>query len=113
MKLTSIIITCVGLTAAGIGVGSRDTEAAAPPPVQVRHETLTLPWYTAVQGYEQDPRQHSKQKIVPGSRMRIGTREQEAIILENEYLRLTILPEMGGAMARAIYKPTGDDLFFW
>jgi len=82
-------------------------------PVEVRQEKLTLPWYTCVHGAEEDPRRHNNPSPVPGSRSRAGRRVLEAVVLENEYLRLTILPEMGGAVARAVYKPTGEDLFFW
>ncbi|MCG3179302.1 MAG: hypothetical protein BIFFINMI_01636 [Phycisphaerae bacterium] len=32
--------------------------------------------------------------------------------LENEFLRLVVLPELGGRLHRAIFKPTGYDLFY-
>ena len=35
-----------------------------------------------------------------------------AIILENEYLRLSILPELGGRIYEAIFKPTGHNMFY-
>lgn len=35
-----------------------------------------------------------------------------ALVLENEFLRLTVLPELGGRLYRAVYKPTGQDLFY-
>lgn len=34
------------------------------------------------------------------------------IVLENQYLRLTILPELGGRLYQITYKPTGQDLFY-
>lgn len=34
------------------------------------------------------------------------------ITLENTYLRLTLLPELGGRIYQAIYKPTGHNLFY-
>ena len=39
-------------------------------------------------------------------------REFQAIVLENEYLRATILPEVGGRLWSLIHKPTGRDLLF-
>ncbi len=100
----SVVVAAVSCAAVG---------ADAPPAVQVRQEKITLPWHTCVQGFERDPRVHANPAIVPGSQLRVGTRELEALIVENEYLRLTILPEMGGAVARVIYKPSGEDMFFW
>ena len=36
----------------------------------------------------------------------------KAIILENEYLRLTIVPELGGRIYNCLFKPTGQNLFY-
>lgn len=36
----------------------------------------------------------------------------KAIILENEYLRLTIVPELGGRIYKCLFKPTGQNLFY-
>jgi len=36
----------------------------------------------------------------------------KAIILENEYLRLTIVPGLGGRIYRCLFKPTGRNLFY-
>jgi len=35
-----------------------------------------------------------------------------ALIVENEYLQLTFLPELGGRLYRGIYKPTGQNIFY-
>jgi len=35
-----------------------------------------------------------------------------ALVVENEYLQLTFLPELGGRLYRCIYKPTGQNLFY-
>jgi len=35
-----------------------------------------------------------------------------AVVMENEYLRLTILPELGGRLYEGFFKPTGQDLFY-
>ncbi len=39
-------------------------------------------------------------------------RTYQTVVLENEYLRLIILPELGGRLWRVIHKPTGNDLFY-
>jgi hypothetical protein len=36
----------------------------------------------------------------------------EAVVLENRYLRITVLPELGGRLVRAVYKPTNAQLFW-
>lgn len=36
----------------------------------------------------------------------------EALVMENEYLRLSILPELGGRIYEAVFKPTGHNLFY-
>ncbi len=35
-----------------------------------------------------------------------------AIVLENEYLRVTVLPELGGKIWQIAYKPTGSELLW-
>jgi len=35
-----------------------------------------------------------------------------AIIMENEYLRVTVLPDLGGRIYQAIFKPTGHNIFY-
>jgi len=35
-----------------------------------------------------------------------------ALVVENEYLQLTFLPDLGGRLYRCIYKPTGQNLFY-
>ena len=35
-----------------------------------------------------------------------------ALVLENEYLRLVILPELGGRIYRCVFKPTGQEIFY-
>ena len=35
-----------------------------------------------------------------------------AIVLENEYLRLTVLPDLGGRIYEAIFKPSGHNMFY-
>jgi hypothetical protein len=35
-----------------------------------------------------------------------------AVVMENRYLRLTILPELGGRLYECVFKPTGQNLFY-
>lgn len=35
-----------------------------------------------------------------------------ALVIENEYLQLTILPELGGRLYRCVHKPTGQNIFY-
>jgi len=43
---------------------------------------------------------------------RLVARTFTLVVIENEYLRLTFLPELGGRLYQAIYKPTGHNLFY-
>lgn len=36
----------------------------------------------------------------------------KAIVLENAYLKLTFLPELGGRLYQCIFKPTGQNIFY-
>ncbi|MFZ5916949.1 MAG: DUF5107 domain-containing protein [Chloroflexota bacterium] len=35
-----------------------------------------------------------------------------ALVIENEYLQLTFLPELGGRLYRCVYKPTDQNIFY-
>ena len=39
-------------------------------------------------------------------------RSFKAVVLENQYLILTFLPELGGRLLQCTFKPTGQDLFY-
>jgi hypothetical protein len=39
-------------------------------------------------------------------------RTVKSVILENEFLRLTFLPDLGGRLFQITYKPTGQNLFY-
>jgi hypothetical protein len=43
---------------------------------------------------------------------RPAARAYAAIIMENEYLRLSILPELGGRIYEAVFKPSGHNVFY-
>jgi hypothetical protein len=43
---------------------------------------------------------------------RVENRTFTLVVLENDYLKLTILPELGGRIYQAIFKPTGHNMFY-
>jgi hypothetical protein len=42
----------------------------------------------------------------------LESRTLTAVTLENEWLRLTILPELGGRVYQCVFKPTGHNMFY-
>jgi len=90
---------------------------AAPPfsGVRVRETSVTIPTY----GYEQalvptapgDPI-HPYPRLDPA---RVGPpqpRAYRAVIVENRFLELTFVPELGGRLYRAVDKATGWNMFY-
>ncbi len=43
---------------------------------------------------------------------RVENRTFTLLILENDYLKVTILPELGGRIYQTIFKPTGNNMFY-
>lgn len=39
-------------------------------------------------------------------------RSYRALVMENEFLQLTFLPELGGRLYRCVFKPTGQNIFY-
>ena len=74
-------------------------------PVEVRETSWRLPWYTRELGASGFPLKGANERHE-------GDRAFRVVRLENRYLRVDVLPEVGGAVGRAVYMPTGDDLFF-
>jgi len=87
--------------------------------VAVRETTLTLSAYPY-----QD---HLKERIDPrynfallwldraayeASNPRPAPRTFQAVVMENEYLSLTFLPELGGRLFKCVFKPTGQNVFY-
>lgn len=80
--------------------------------VQVRESSVTLPTY----GYEQafyNPEGDDLARYYPRLDMsRVEPpqpRTYRLLILENRYLKLSILPQLGGRLYEAVYKPTGHN----
>ncbi len=86
--------------------------------VEARVQSITLPTY---QWGAEDPNPPFQRRaywdIYPYTLMDdLGEEprpvEYRAIVLENEFLQLTVLPELGGRIYSAVDKPTGRDLFY-
>lgn len=83
--------------------------------VRVRQEQMTLPWHTSLSVHQDDPLTiHPYPAVRKANTDRYaGKRIFDLIVLENEYLTVRVCPEVQGAVVRAVYKPTGQDLFFY
>lgn len=93
--------------------GMMALRASAGEPVAVTEEILTLPWLRSMESQEYDFRfGNCPIYSIAGTERRVGKRDLQAVVLENRYLRITVLPEIGSAVGRVIYKPTGEDIFF-
>jgi len=86
--------------------------------VEARVETITIPTY---QWGPEDPNPPFQRRaywnIYPYSLMDdLGEEarpvEYRAVVLENGYLRLIVLPELGGRLYSALDKPTGREIFY-
>jgi hypothetical protein len=79
--------------------------------VQVSETTVSLPVY----GYEEGFYTPSDSPVSPYpllDRAKMGPvamRTYRLIVLENRYIKLSVLPQLGGRLYQAIYKPTGSD----
>ena len=89
---------------------------AAPPPVQVYETTISIPTYPyaaftedavnetfgwTYRRFERAAYEASSPRLFPWS--------YRAVVLENQYLRITILPDLGGRIYSVVFKPTGSD----
>ena len=78
--------------------------------VAVREEAFALPryvrefWTEPATQPNKRPRRRSREKLD-------GMATFASVVLANEYLRVRVLPEWGGQVYSAVFKPTGDDLF--
>ncbi len=92
---------------------------ALPPAVTVRRATITIAAY-AYEPYlalVEAPAYHLQYPRLNWDAFsahagRPTPRDFAAIILENEYLRLTVLPELGGRIYEVIFTPTGHSIFY-
>jgi hypothetical protein len=82
--------------------------AASPAPDQVSLSESTMTWSTVK--YATDP----ENGLVSGSldKNTIVERTFRIYVLENRYLKVTLLPEFGGRILSIIYKPTGHEQLY-
>jgi tetratricopeptide (TPR) repeat protein len=96
---------------------------AAGPEVRAWEEPLTIPTYKLGEPeinpmfYEHESYQGAQKKIYPYALLdKITNVKQDqtykAVYLENEYIKLCILPEIGGRLFYAIDKTNGYDFFY-
>ncbi len=87
----------------------------APQPPKAYEIDLTLPTYDYARALQSTP---PDDPVYPYPRLnfeQIGPpmpRAYKAIVLENSYTSITILPELGGRILRWIDKATGENLFY-
>jgi hypothetical protein len=91
----------------------RATHAAAGPPVSAKEEPLTLPWHVSTPNYKSDPNAAKPFAPLKDSHKSAGDRVFRTIVLENQFTKVQVIPELGGVVARAIHKPSGDDFFYF
>ena len=97
-----IRLLCAGLSLAG---GCRHAAVA------VTEEDLTLPYYFR-QWHVEPATQPGGQGRRVRRDVRRGDRTFRCVVLANEYLRVRVIPELAGQVHDAVFKPTGDDLFY-
>ena len=99
-----------------VAVVEAPVEPTALPPVQVYETTIDIPTYPyaafteeavdelygwTYRRFNRDAYQASSPRPYPWS--------YRAVVLENEYLRITILPDLGGRIYSVVFKPTGSN----
>lgn len=87
--------------------------AAAGAAVTVTPQDLTLPYHTAKDNHQVDPKNPKPYSPAKDSKQQQPDRTLKTQVLENKYVKVTVVPELGGVIARTLYKPTGDDYFYF
>jgi len=95
------------------------TPTPTPLPATLTVSSLTIPSYP-YEDYLQD--EYNSTYNVTFKRLDWGAyagapktlteRTFTALVMENEYLRLTVLPELGGRIYQCVFKPTGHNQFY-
>ena len=86
--------------------------------VSVKLKKIVLPAYeTGEENLMPDFVKEGNQRVYPYSRctdLKEGRtfKTYKAVVIENEYLKLTVLPELGGRLYSAVEKYTGRDMFY-
>jgi hypothetical protein len=116
----ALLLTVLGLGPVRVGIAAPfPPKQPAPARVQLYEGTVTLSTfpYERYQSDAYDPQYNWHFKRFDYDRFRAEApqpqpRAYKTVVLENEYLRLIILPELGGRLWRVIEKSTGNDLFY-
>jgi len=122
IRVILYILTCMlGCQVPGLFSYATAAGGSAPEPVRVYHGTIELPSYefsarelqpplfgnSTIQGKYPFP--PFKRPFKPGGP---EPATYEAIFLENEYLKVTVVPEFGGRLFSVIDKTSGQSLFY-
>jgi hypothetical protein len=98
---------------------TREPTATAAPTVKVYETTLTLSAYPYDTYLKEriDPRYNLPidwldRAAYEAANPRPQPRSFKAVVLENAYLKLTFLPELGGRLYQCVFKPTGQNIFY-
>jgi hypothetical protein len=122
MRLTLLVLLGVGILALcywqGPGSMPEPANAAVPPAhTSVTTTTITIPAHVVEPAlvreynatYNMFYYRLDRNRYDPG---RIENRTFTLIVLENDYLKLSVLPELGGRIYQVIFKPTGNNEFY-
>ena len=100
----------------GLAVVAAPVEPTALPPVQVYETTISIPTYPyaaftedavnedygwTYRRFNSDEYEASSPRAYPWS--------YRAVVLENEFLKITLLPDLGGRIYSVVFKPTGSN----
>jgi hypothetical protein len=98
---------------------SPEPTATTAPTVKVYETTLTLSAYPyeAYLKERTDPRYNSRvawldRAAYEAANPRPQPHSFKAVVLENAYLKLTFLPELGGRLYQCVFKPTSQNIFY-
>jgi len=119
-RASKLLITGLAvLIAVSPHLTSTSTEASAPRAATIQVTSITIPSYPYYDHLE--PRYRSEYNMYLfyldwgayyNSHPNATPRSLTAVILENDYLKLTILPEIGGRIYSCEFKPTGNNEFY-
>ena len=100
----------------GPAVAEAPVEPTSLPPVQVYETTIDIPTYPYAaftedavnEEYGWTYRRFNRADYEASS-ARAYPWSYRAVVLENEYLRITLLPDLGGRIYSVVFKPTGNN----
>lgn len=93
---------------AGEAAAAREP-VTSPHEVKVFRDSLKFKWFDGTPVYRTRPGKNNANYY--DDLKEVGERVFATVELENRYLRVAVVPEAGGFVGRALYKPTGDDMF--